>query len=66
MHTDEYAKHRALKHNIVNNNSETGICSEGRSIISPDYARNFIADFILGQPLTRGAYQQQELPIGEV
>ena len=27
-----------------------GICSEDRSIISPDYARNFICDFILGRP----------------
>lgn len=25
-----------------------GLCSEERSMISPDYARNFIADFILG------------------
>lgn len=27
-----------------------GICSEERSKISPDYARNFICDFILGKP----------------
>ena len=27
-----------------------GICSEERSLISPDYARNFICDFILGRP----------------
>lgn len=26
-----------------------GLCSEERSMISPDYARNFICDFILGQ-----------------
>ena len=26
-----------------------GICSEDRSMISPDYARNFINDFILGR-----------------
>lgn len=26
-----------------------GICSEERSMISPDYARNFICDFILGR-----------------
>ena len=30
--------------------SKAGICSEERSMISPDYARNFIADFILGKP----------------
>jgi hypothetical protein len=27
----------------------TGTCSEERSMISPDYARNFICDFILGK-----------------
>lgn len=26
-----------------------GLCSEERSMISPDYARNFICDFILGE-----------------
>lgn len=38
---------------IVNNckkGKEAGICSEERSMISPDYARNFIHDFILGKP----------------
>lgn len=29
--------------------SESGICNEERSMISPDYARNFICDFILGK-----------------
>ena len=29
---------------------EAGICSEERSMISSDYARNFICDFILGRP----------------
>ena len=28
---------------------KAGICSEERSLISPDYARNFICDFILGR-----------------
>ena len=28
---------------------EAGLCSEERSLISPDYARNFICDFILGK-----------------
>lgn len=27
-----------------------GLCSEERSMISPDYARNFICDFVLGRP----------------
>ena len=30
--------------------TKTGVCSEARSMISPDYARNFICDFILGKP----------------
>jgi hypothetical protein len=30
-------------------NSQAGICSEERSMISPDYARNFICDFIIGK-----------------
>lgn len=29
--------------------SEAGICSEERSMISPDYARNFICDFVIGK-----------------
>ena len=28
---------------------KAGICSEERSMISPDYARNFICDFVLGK-----------------
>ena len=28
---------------------QSGICSEERSMISPDYARNFICDFIIGK-----------------
>lgn len=28
---------------------KAGICSEERSMISPDYARNFICDFLLGK-----------------
>ena len=28
---------------------EAGLCSKDRSMISPDYARNFICDFILGK-----------------
>lgn len=30
-------------------NHMPGVCNEERSLISPDYARNFICDFILGQ-----------------
>lgn len=34
-----------------------GLCSEERSMISPDYARNFICDFILGQKQNIGQLQ---------
>ena len=44
----------------ANGSETTGLCSEERSMISPDYARNFIADFILGKPLG-GRPQQQDL-----
>lgn len=30
-------------------NRKPGLCSEERSMISPDYARNFICDFIIGK-----------------
>ena len=39
-------------------NKKAGICSEERSMISPDYARNFICDFILGK---KQKYTQQTL-----
>jgi hypothetical protein len=29
--------------------SQAGLCSEERSLISPDYARNFICDFVIGK-----------------
>ena len=32
---------------------EAGVCSEERSMISPDYARNFICDFVLGKKQER-------------
>lgn len=44
----EKPKVRKTVHN--SKSGHAGICSEERSIISPDYARNFIADFILGKP----------------
>ena len=36
-------------HDSTRGSSVAGICSEERSMISPDYARNFICDFILGK-----------------
>lgn len=38
--------------------SEAGLCSEERSMISSDYARNFICDFILGK-----AQKDTQLPL---
>ena len=29
--------------------SKAGLCSEERSLISPDYARNFVCDFVIGK-----------------
>ena len=37
--------------------TEKGVCSEERSMISPDYARNFICDFILGKKQNIGQLQ---------
>lgn len=33
-------------------NKTAGMCSEERSAITPDYARNFICDFIIGKKQT--------------
>ena len=38
--------------------SRSGLCSEERSMISPDYARNFICDFIIGKAQV---YSEQDL-----
>ena len=42
-------KHLVKNHNQLKKAPKAGICSEERSMISPDYARNFICDFILGK-----------------
>ena len=36
---------------------KAGLCSEERSMISPDYARNFICDFIIGKRQNIGQLQ---------
>ena len=41
----------------MKNAPRKGLCSEERSMISPDYARNFISDFILGKPSGKIAQQ---------
>lgn len=33
----------------VEHKSKAGLCDEDRSMISPDYARNFICDFLIGK-----------------
>lgn len=44
-----YQKDKAQKTIMkVKHRSAPGVCNEERSMISPDYARNFICDFILG------------------
>lgn len=60
MHKYQHDAHVTHKGRIIGGSKETGICSEERSMISPAYARNFIADFILGRPLG-GRPQQQDL-----
>lgn len=52
-HTYGFSEQRAAVHKKIGSSSpgiKAGICSEDRSMISPDYARNFIHDFILGKP----------------
>ena len=46
--TFQYDKAKKIVHNCKSGKI-AGICSEERSMISPDYARNFICDFILGK-----------------
>lgn len=38
-----------LDKRYIDHKSQTGLCDEDRSMISPDYARNFICDFIIGK-----------------
>lgn len=46
--TEQYDKKQ--KHPMsLRPGKKAGVCSEERSMISPDYARNFICDFILGK-----------------
>ena len=40
-------KDKILSHDDLKGGKHSGLCSEERSMISPDYARNFICDFIL-------------------
>ena len=52
-HLETIEKNNNIKKIMETKSSkQSGICSEERSIISPDYARNFICDFILGKKQT--------------
>lgn len=42
-------KQKGVVYETAKSSSKRGLCSEERSMISPDYARNFICDFILGK-----------------
>lgn len=44
-----YMKKEDLDAMYIDHKSQDGICDEDRSMISPNYARNFICDFILGK-----------------
>ena len=46
--TMQYDKEQKT-HQTSKGSGVAGLCSEERSMISPDYARNFICDFILGK-----------------
>ena len=50
--TIQFDKQKEKKtHMNSKGSSVAGVCSEERSMISPDYARNFICDFILGKAI---------------
>ena len=40
---------KAKPNEYAKGSSKTGLCSEDRSMISSDYARNFICDFVIGK-----------------
>lgn len=46
---ESYCKPKEVKNVKQISGGKGGLCNEERSLISPDYARNFICDFILGK-----------------
>lgn len=49
-HGETFQKNKKIKSVLDCKKSKNpGLCSEERSMISPDYARNFICDFIIGK-----------------
>lgn len=60
--TDGQSFQRAKMHKKIASGApgaHGGLCSEERSMISPDYARNFICDFILGRVQKNTVVQYQ-------
>ena len=48
--TEQLYKLKEKKTHMTSRGSKVaGLCSEERSMISPDYARNFICDFVIGK-----------------
>lgn len=57
-YTRQYDKLAEKKtHMTSRGSSKAGLCGEERSMISPDYARNFICDFIIGKTQQIGQLQ---------
>ena len=48
-HSYQVNKNPKIVYKQKDKNPIVGVCSEERSMISPDYARNFICDFVLGK-----------------
>ena len=53
-HGESFQKPKETWGSIIHKkpSGQAGLCSEERSMISPDYARNFICDFIIGKTQT--------------
>ena len=58
LKTQRKMKGTIYESRFIDHKSQAGLCDEERSMISPDYARNFICDFILG---VEQSYSQRSL-----
>lgn len=68
--THGFSRQNDKKRKVVNNCKRSkgdGLCSEERSMMSPDYARNWICDFVLGkeQHLEPGLFDWEQLRSGK-
>ena len=48
-YSEQKDKKQKIVYKVNDKKQQKGVCSEGRSMICHDYARNFICDFILGK-----------------